>query len=97
MNGVWIRSEDGRRLIMATDLYLWETDDDTWTLSGSHGTVADDETVMLGSYDTEDEGLRQLDDIHKWMQAGTEYRIDESNSAPYIYDLRERKVKEDAE
>lgn len=82
MNGIWIRSEDGTMLMLAKELLVGSDDGVTWWLYvGVH---------QVGVYKTYQQAMRQLDDIQIWIT--DPIRIVKGEA---VYDLRERKVKED--
>ena len=87
MNGIWIRSEDGEQLVQAKMLEISCPQGDSYYLEVECSYVAE--------YGTLEAALRQLDDIQEWMWGGVSGITDSGVINFNVYDLRERKVKED--
>ena len=63
MNGIWIRSQDKKRLIFATNVYIDDYGNFTLVKANSH--------IRIGEYPTKERALQVLDEIHARIASGT--------------------------
>lgn len=93
MNGIWVRSEDGAKLVSVIEFNITNS----YTLCGDFSELA--------TYKTKEAAIKQLDDIQAYMCcSGVSFSVGQhaimrdgrtrSELHPHVYDLRERKVKE---
>ncbi len=62
MNGIWIRSQDKKRLVFATNVYI----DDYGNF-----TLVKADSRIIGEYPTKERALQVLDEIHARIASGT--------------------------
>jgi hypothetical protein len=62
MNGIWIRSQDKKRLVFATNVYI----DDYGNF-----TLVKADSRIIGEYPTKKRALQVLDEIHARIASGT--------------------------
>ena len=62
MNGIWIRSQDKKRLIFATNIYIDDYGSFVLIKANSH---------IIGEYATKERALQLLDEIQGYIACGT--------------------------
>jgi hypothetical protein len=62
MNGIWIRSQDKKRLVFATNVYI----DDYGNF-----TLVKADPRIIGEYPTKERALQVLDEIQAYITSGT--------------------------
>ena len=106
MNGIWVRSEDGERLYAVTAITVYGGyAEDSHEDGGPYRLMGDG--CYLAGYKTKKAAMKQIDDIQNMISLfGTAMQKHQHNPTPdeavtyttikpKIYDLRERKVKEE--
>ena len=73
---MWIRSQEGKRLVRCEALTVWGPRANTglFEVSGYIGPEPDEGGFLLGEYPTEAEALKVLDYIHHQIEALEYYR-----------------------
>ena len=90
LNGFWVVAEDGRTK------YIDDFCVEYKSLAGYKG----DDRILISRHESIDAAERQREDLIEWMKSGPGLVFAETddsgvtNYAPYIYDVRLRKVKE---
>jgi hypothetical protein len=94
MDGIWIRTEDGKVLTHAVRVWV-QNGAPVQLLATDDGIIE----VLAAKFNSEEAAIRQLDDIQKCLEDGVSGTVDGTHLnnilCMNIYDLRERKVKED--
>jgi len=88
LSGFWVVTEDGRTKYI----------DDFYTECKSLVGWVRGERIVISHHDSAEAAERQRDDLIEWMKSGLVFaKTDDisgvTNYAPYIYDVRIRKVK----